>query len=284
MKLQDKPLFTQEFADSAAFRPKQGSAYIYRVSKEARSEFAEGLQDRSRGVRFVRVVEEDRYRFGSDHSACKVVNLRNERSVTAFLNSLPEREIYVDITGLAHPTWAALVRVAVRQEKLLRVVYVEPRRYRKTAAPRMGEIYDLSEKIEGIAPLPLFPTLTDVPEEKVIFVPLLGFEGTRFSHMFESVQPQERKTWPIIGVPGFRPEYPFSAYLGNVNPLQRSTSFSEVRFAKSNCPFSLYYTVSEISKSHEDHRIKLGLIGTKPHALGAILFAIEFGGQVGDRL
>ena len=97
--------------------------------------------------------------------------------------------------------------------------------------------------------------------------------------MFESVQPQERKTWPIIGVPGFRPEYPFSAYLGNVNPLQRSTSFSEVRFARSNCPFSLYYTVSEISESHEDHQIKLGLIGTKPHALGAILFAIEFGAK-----
>ena len=174
MKLHDKPLFTREFADSGAFRPNQESAYIYRVSKETRSEFAEGLQDRSRGVRFVRVVEEDRYRFESDHSACKVVNLRNERSVTTFLNSLPEREIYLDITGLAHPTWAALVRVALRQEKLLRVVYVEPRRYRKTAAPRMGEIYDLSEKIEGIAPLPLFPTLDRCARRKGHFCAAVG--------------------------------------------------------------------------------------------------------------
>jgi len=121
----------------------------------------------------------------------------------------------------------------------------------------------------------MFSSFHDFPDENACFIPLLGFEGTRFSYMFETVQPEDRKIFPVIGVPGFRQEYPFSAYLGNAAPLQRSEAYTRVKFAKSNCPFSAYYRIEELSRNYPDHVIKLGLIGTKPHALGAILFAIK---------
>ena len=43
-------------------------------------------------------------------------------------------------------------------------------------------------------------------------------------------------------------------------------------FAKSDCPISLYYCLENIRKLYPGMFIKLGLIGTKPHAAGAILF------------
>ena len=94
-------------------------------------------------------------------------------------------------------------------------VYVEPGDYRFSVAPTEGTIFDLSDSILGIRPLPGFASLMDVADEDALFVPLLGFEGTRFAHIMDSVQPGRDRVFPVIGVPGFRPEYPFYTYWGN---------------------------------------------------------------------
>jgi hypothetical protein len=96
-------------------------------------------------------------------------------------------------------------------------VYVEPGDYRFSASPTDVTLFDLSEKIEGISPLPGFVTLSSRPGPEALFVPLLGFEGARLAFMLEAVQPKRENIVPIIGVPGFRPEYPFYTYLGNRN-------------------------------------------------------------------
>jgi len=271
----DRPLFTREFDQISDFNPVEGSAYIYGTNGEPRSEFADILQADNDKVHFYKIVTEDKYYFSTDVESSTPISLRNKRSISAFLETIKEQVIYVDITGLGHATWGALIRCTLEQKRTVRVVYLEPRSYLRTLEPKVGDIFDLSERIQGIDPLPMFPTFSDFEDEKSCFVPLLGFEGTRFAHMFENVQPEDRKTFPIIGVPGFRQEYPFSTYLGNASPLQRSESFARVRFAKSNCPFSLYYRVEDLANEFAGHIMKLGLVGTKPHALGAILFAIR---------
>lgn len=271
----DRPLFTKEFDQISDFIPVEGSAYVYGTNGEPRSEFADSLQARAQRVHFYKITGEDKYYFSTDAVPDQQVSLRNKRSISTFLDSIDEQTIYIDITGLGHSTWAALIRCAIEQGRTIRVVYLEPRTYLKTLDPKLGDIFDLSERIQGIDPLPMFPSFGDFEDEKSCFVPLLGFEGTRFAHMFENVQPEDRKTFPIIGVPGFRQEYPFSAYLGNANPLHRTESFTRVRFAKSNCPFSLFYRIEDLANEFLDHIMKLGLVGTKPHALGAILFAIQ---------
>jgi hypothetical protein len=271
----DRPLFTKEFQSLADFIPPNGSAYIYGTTTEPRSAFADDLQERTTGVRFCKITSEDRFYFESDVEGDTKFSLRNKRSLNHFLGKIDENTLYVDITGLGHATWGAIIRCALELGKVVRAVYLEPSTYLRTQEPKLGDIFDLSDKIQGIAPLPMFPTFRDFEDEKSCFVPILGFEGTRFAHMFENVQPEERKTYPIIGVPGFRQEYPFSSYLGNANPLQRSESFTRLRFAKSNCPFSLYYQIAQLSEEFDDHVIKLGLVGTKPHSLGAILYAIR---------
>ena len=275
MRLVSKPLFTDEYDEVDEFVPEAGSTYLFGVTSEPRSEFALQLKHRASGVRFVELRETDKFVVETDLDDFYRIPLRRSTIVEGFLRSLGNGPIYIDMTGLSHSTWAPLTKVCVTLGNVLHVVYLEPRSYARNATPRLGEVYDLSERIEGIQPIPLFASLDDPPEKKICFVPLLGFEGTRFSHMLEEVQPLPRKTIPVIGVPGFQPDYPFNAYLGNVSALQRADAQRQVHFAKSNCPFSLFYALETITERYRNEHFKIGLIGTKPHALGAILFSLS---------
>ncbi len=184
------------------------------------------------------------------------------------------------MTGLGHHVWAPLVRAALSIVEHLAVVYVEPSDYTFSRTPTEGEIFDLSERITGIAPIPGFASLSNRDDEEVCFVPLLGFEGARFAYVLEEVEPPGDRIIPVVGVPGFRPEYPFHTYLGNRLPLLRSQAWRNIRFAIANCPFALYYQLEEIAAVYPRSVMKVAPIGTKPHALGAILYAIARPGRV----
>jgi hypothetical protein len=204
----------------------------------------------------------------------QTLSLRNRSDLAGFLSQFDGMPTYIDITGMPHDTWAPLTKVGLELKLDLKIIYFEPDTYKQSDAPRDGEIFDLSEKIEGIKPIPQFSTLTEDDSTSSIFVPLLGFEGNRFAYVNEHVQPNQSLIYPIIGSPGFKPEYTFYSYLGNARALEQSGAFANVRHAKSSCPFSLAYTVREIAADFPGHQIKIGMMGTKPHALGAVLFAI----------
>jgi hypothetical protein len=91
----------------------------------------------------------------------------------------------------------------------------------------------------------------------------------------EGVQPPLSKIVPIIGVPGFRPEYPFHTYLGNRTILSKGGVWKRARYATANCPFSAFYKLEEIAADYPGHLMKVAPIGTRPHALGAVLFALS---------
>ena len=78
-----------------------------------------------------------------------------------------------------------------------------------------------------------------------------------------------------MGVPGFRPEYPFHTFLGNRIPLIQNGAWRNVRFAIANCPFSLFYVLQDIAADFPHDLLKIAPIGTKPHALGAVLFSLS---------
>lgn len=276
MTLHNRPLFTKALADPRNFHPEPGSAYLFGVTDEERSEFALELQKTGQDVLFVELREGQKFTVEIDFEGdTKIIPLRRTLAVKELAQLVAGRQVYLDITGLQHSTWAAILRVFIDLSIKIRVVYLEPAEYTKNASPRFGDFYDLSEKIQGIEPLPLYTVLREEAEEDVCFIPLLGFEGARFAHMLEEVQPPFERTFPIIGVPGFRAEYPFSSFLGNSAPLERSKSFHRLMFARSNCPFSAYYAIEDIASRFPGKTLKLGLVGTKPHSLGAILYALQ---------
>ena len=111
-------------------------------------------------------------------------------------------------------------------------------------------------------------------EDLVLFVPFLGFEGHRLAYVLEQVQPPGRNIVPIIGVPGFLPVFPFHTYLGNKNILANGTLHTQIRHIMANSAFDAFYMLQEISSDYPHHTLKIAPIGTKPHALGAVLFTL----------
>lgn len=276
MTLLDEPLLTRE-VDRAAFVPEGAGSYIHALSQEARSQLDPAWVA---GLRpppvLVEVAENDddsiSFTRGGD---AERIDLLDRKGLRSFLEGLTS-PIYLDYTGFTHRAWAPLVRAGC-EAALTKffLVYVEPRSYTRSATPAPGSIYDLSQKVAGIRPLPGFASLARrAREPSVCFVPMLGFEGTRLGHLLGEVDPAPEKTVPVVGLPGFRIEYPYSTYLGNRDHLEANFMHRRVRYAKANCPFDAFHILHKILLDHPKDLVQVAPIGTKPHALAAVLFAL----------
>ena len=278
----EKPLLTRLYEDWESFELEQGSTFVHGTSVEERSIHPTTWELAAKGVNFLSFssFENSPER---DFSLCTAdldgstrnLQLRSRNQLRDFFSRIESKVIYLDITGLPHHVWAPLLRAAVATSKQVSVVYVEPRTYTFSRTPTEAEIFDLSEAIHGISPLPGFSVLSEPEDEElVLFVPFLGFEGHRLAYVLEQVQPSGKKIIPIIGVPGFIPVFPFHTYLGNKNILARGTLHTEIRLIMANSAFDAFYLLQEISAGYPDHTLKIAPIGTKPHALGAVLFTL----------
>lgn len=274
MRLRDRPVLTRVFASTLEFVPDAGSCYIAGISVEERSSDSQRLKGAS-DISFVEITNQAEASFElSRNGVSSVCQLRSRRQLVEFWDSVSELVVYLDITGLDYHIWAPLLRTSLECKKRVRVVYVEPQIYRASENPIEGEFFDLSEKIRGISPLPGFATLDETDDERVCFVPLLGFQGTRLAYVVEQVQPPGGNIYPIVGLPGFRAEYPFHAFHANQIVLQSTKAWRNLSFVAANCPFALYYTLQDIAAKFPRYVLKIAPIGTKPHALGALLFAL----------
>ena len=181
-------------------------------------------------------------------------------------------------TSLVYPhhVWAPILKWAVQLNVNIHAVYVEPLGYLPSGASADSVIFDLSERIEGISTLPGFARLTEPDDpENIYFVPILGFEGARLAYALGQIDIPHDRVLPVVGAPGFRPDYPFHTYLGNRVPLEDMPIWQNVRFAIANCPFSLMYTLQEIAADYPEARLKVAPLGTRPHALGSVMLAIR---------
>lgn len=273
-------LYTTVYPNIAAFLPENCSTYIYGFSTEDRSHIVESLilkfNDK---VQFVKVedIGED-YIF--DHLSNKKFGLRSQAQMSAFISQYLNNTIYIDVTGLNNRLSASILNNSLKlidNVKLhnVKVVYMEPDTYKIQEFKAEGVFNDLSETIEGINPLPGFATIYPDQVDNIHFVALLGFEGGRFTHLIENLQPPYENIVPVIGIPGFRPEYPFVAYWGNRKAFEETNSWRKIKFASANSIVDVYLLLKTILEKNPDARIKLAPIGTKPHAIAAMLFAIR---------
>lgn len=278
------PGLTQECRRDQLLLP-AGSTYIYKSSGAEDRAIVDGgwlAEQAQRGVQIVELT-------GETKESATFRTASNGESVELSLFSLAEvqsylerhfQPVYLDITGAAFGTWAVLVRAALASSLNLKVLYVEPKDYMKSLSPVGSLRYNLSERTGGISPLPGFARIAKNRRSgDDILVPLLGFEGDRLARIFEEVQPPDSSTFPVIGLPGFRPEYPFHTIESNMLYLNEQRSMSKLRYARANCPFSLYALLSELATYFPDRFIQIAVLGTKPHALGAALFAMSYPNQ-----
>ena len=239
-------------------------------------------------------IEEERasimasaFPYGSSTVACRVeqldeavcrfhaydaeVNLFEADQIDDLVDGLTGK-IAIDLTSLENRVWAPLVRALVRRGANFVALYAEPDDYRKSDLP--GFVYDLSGS-RGVEPLPGFAQVSRRVNDEGHFAPLLGFEGARLSHIVDQEEVEVSRSYPVIGSPGFRIEYPSTTYIANRNVLALEHMDQRVELAQASCPFEAYRALARIHSRVGARHLRIAPIGTKPHALGAILYAIE---------
>lgn len=267
------PLPIEVTASAAEFAPPRGGVLIHGTLEE-RSLVPDPWRAVT-GLEFIEIFESEHlssFRVGSSSGA--EITLRRRSALEGFLDQFEGRQLLIDYTGLSHHVWMPLLKVGLESGFDLKLIYSEPAAYQFVPNPRLSDFFDLSEKIRGISPIPTFSKLSDPRSKAPVLIPLLGFEGTRFKHVIETLQPEGQDIFPIVGIPGFQLDFPFHSYRGNADALSFNRAWENVRFSDAACPFTLYGTLSEIKHARSANFLQISPIGTKPHALGAAIFAI----------
>ncbi len=271
--------FTEVVSDIQWMSRLSAFAYLYASSpSEERGFFHSALRaDSSLSTNAfyeIEIVDRSTIKVRSDAREF-LVPLSAARTLGNFFQSIAATNVVIDITSLQHSVWAPLIKGGIAADKHVYATYSEPSEYNQRLDLASGKVfYDLSTSTEGLRPIPGFINFSSSDSRKFCFVPMLGFEQERFSYLIENVQPEAEKIYPIIGLPGFRLEYPFVTYLSNQDVLLETMAWRNVRFATANCPFSAFHALEKIHSLNPGDFLKVAPIGTKPHALGSVLYSI----------
>lgn len=276
MSFIDEPLLTHIMARPDMVLP-AGSRYLYGAGVEDRSVITSNWRETREidGCEFVEVVED------SSPESMDLKSASGTRSVSTRAASAiegifdPTRTTFIDITGMTYAAWAPLLRAALRSGSRTRVVYVEPIEYSRSTTPARGMQFDLTESFSRLGPLPGFTKVRNFALEEWVLVVLAGFEGSRFSHVVNELEPSRDGIVPVFGLPGFRPEFVAHALLANQVALEESVVGTRVRYAKANCPFDTFHTLHKIQRDYLGTNLRVAPVGTKPHGVGAVLFALS---------
>ena len=200
------------------------------------------------------------------------IALNDTQSLTDLIT---HAHLYIDISSLPHHVWAPILKAAFEANVFPKVIYTEPASYKTHPTPTSFSQFDLTESCEGLAPLPGFVKLFGRDDEtNSLFIAMLGFEGNRPQHLAMQLEPPPHII-PVIGVPGFKLEYPEITVACNNSLLRENNAYADIRYARASCPFEVYDTLSKIKEDYNGHYMYIAPLGTKPHALGAVWFVIQ---------
>lgn len=274
-------LYTDQWNDVSNVTLLMDSLYLYATDKESRSNYcAPKLQTKNKTTCFIQVSlhSEDMLEIVGKG---EWVSLNSTDSVREFLHSQKITNVYLDVTGMSCRIVAPFLLVGIEMKLNVFVVYTEPSSYKIAEFKKVGINKDLSEAVEGVYPLPGLGKVIPHRSEP-LFVTLLGFEGGRLAFLLSDQTPSSDKIRPIFGVPGYRVNYPFVSYLGNRKSLHDTRCWQYAEYAEANSIVDAYITLVKLLKDNkrDDLEMIVAPIGTKPHAIGAILFAIKYRDKV----
>lgn len=268
-------LYTEEWGDSSAVLFAPQTLYLYAHDPEDRSVFcANILKANNPDTTFVELEIDDEDIMKIKGGSMQV-NLSSINQIKAFFEGFQPAKVYVEVTGMSCRMAAPLLKYAILEGLDISVVYIEPDVYKLPEFENEGINSDLSECVEGVKSLPGFTKLFRRFKTEPLFVVLLGFEGGRFTYMISNQQPPYESIRPIIGVPGYRMEYPFVSYWGNRFSLKSTRAWERVEYAEANSIVDSFFTLDKIWQENHRPDMIIAPIGTKPHAIGAILYAIK---------
>lgn len=182
--------------------------------------------------------------------------------------------VYFDLTRLPIQIWAPLLKRLQEDKRRTWAIYEEPEDYRRHPSPDGTSVFQLSRAVSGVAPIPGFVRLSSRQADGGILVALLGFEGPRSQQILATVDPPATAV-PIIGCPGYRPEYVQRVAEANSSFLSSTDSYGRIHLAAALEPTDVERVLQRISREYPTSRLMICLTGSRPHVLGAVLFALR---------
>ena len=124
--LKVKPILTDTYNIPAEFEPKSDSIYVYGESDEFRSTHIKNFNSNLNSL-LIEIIDKD----SSSVVAGELeLQLRSSKSLSKlWLNIDRNRDVYIDITGMSHSSWSAILKSAIDEGFTVLVVYVEPSSY-----------------------------------------------------------------------------------------------------------------------------------------------------------
>lgn len=71
-------------------------------------------------------------------------------------------------------------------------------------------------------------------------------------------------------------EYPQITFSSNAEFLEETRAHANIRIAAASCPFETFDTLADIQRDSGNKYMYIAPIGTKPHSVGAICYALKF--------
>lgn len=264
----------RRYEEPSEFRIEDHSLYFYCVDVEDRSKMCVSqLESTCCDTDFVELayLPTDEVKLVSTGERYK---LKSKVYVPKLLQKFGRNRVYFEVTGMSNRLAAPLLKWALKLGMEVHVVYAEPSIYDPDVFKQHGLFENNPKQYDGIKPLPGLASIID-EDDAFLFVALLGFEGGRFAYILDKLEPMEDMVMPVIGVPGYRIEYPFVTYVGNQSAIIRSKAKDNIRYAAANSIVDAYLLLTHIFQDYNNRKIIIAPIGTKPHCIAAILFALK---------
>ncbi len=199
-----------------------------------------------------------------------------DRAEDAF-SALGTGRILLEATTLGFPeVYLACRALRARGVKTLSLLYVEPLEYSAAKGQLLHRRdFELSDEVPGYIPVPGSTILLEDrrPQRGVFF---LGYEERRLDRAMEDHPIVPARVVVVFGVPAFQPGWEMDAFANNARVLRDRSISGGVHFCGAENPLAAYQVLEQVkAECGTDEEMFVVPIGTKPHGIGAALFAAE---------
>lgn len=157
----------------------------------------------------------------------------------------------------------------------LRLLYAEPKGYQHSIRSR-GVLHNrdfaLSDMSHPFMAVPGSTILMNRSKSSKALI-IVGYEGDRLQQFIEQNALSGHDCHVLFGVPAFYPGWESNSFANTVSELNER-QISSVFFAGATNPLAAYEMINSIHTTLQiDERLIIAPIGTKPHGIGAALYA-----------
>ncbi len=193
-----------------------------------------------------------------------------------FIETLTGYIFVLDTTSLGFAEILLLLNCLSNKKNIeIKLYYVEPNEYTiKLNSSIFKYEFDLSQGFSKFKKIPPFSLFIDSSSsQKAKLITLLGFDNDRLSRIIEDDDGARYDEFEhIIALPAFKPSWENISLQRHHQELK---GFQNLEFSPANNPYETYRVLENIQRNSNGKSIVVAPIGTKPHAIGAIIFLIN---------